>query len=77
MSARCQSCGAAILWAKTSKGKPIPLDAKPREDGNVVLEPNGVAFVIGPLERVQRGRETRYVAHFSTCPHADEHRRSR
>lgn len=76
MTARCQSCGAAIRWAKTTKGKPIPLDAEPCDDGNVVLEAN-VAIVLGPLERVQRGSETRYVAHFSTCPNAAEHRRAR
>lgn len=76
MNARCSSCSAPILWAKTAKGKPIPLDLEPRVDGNVVLE-RGVALVLGPLERLQRGAETRYVAHFATCPSADEHRRAK
>lgn len=74
MSARCSTCGAPVLWAKTSKGKPIPLDLEPRVDGNIVLE-RGVALVLGPLERLQRGAETRYVSHFATCVDADKFRR--
>lgn len=74
MAERCSTCGAPIRWAKTAKGKPIPLDAEPRDDGNIVLE-RGVAIVLGPLERLQRGEKTLFVTHFVTCPQSAEHRR--
>lgn len=76
MSARCSTCGAPILWAKTAKGKPMPLDAEPRDDGNVVLE-RGVAIVIGPLEHVTRRTEPLFVSHLATCPQAKDHRKGR
>ena len=29
MASKCGSCGAAIKWIKTSKGRPMPVDPKP------------------------------------------------
>lgn len=37
--ATCRSCGAAITWATTVHGKPMPVDAVPDPGGNVVLLP--------------------------------------
>lgn len=71
MSDTCRSCGAAIAWAWTEKGRAIPLDAAPVSNGNIKLEPtNGpklLAIVVGP------GHGDR-VSHFATCPNAGEHR---
>lgn len=36
MTSRCTSCQAPICWARTTGGKPIPLDAEPFEGGNLV-----------------------------------------
>lgn len=62
--ARCKSCGATIIWAKTEKGVPIPLDASPvmmrfvRKGSSDVVE-----------------RRTTYQTHFVTCPNAADHRK--
>ncbi len=64
----CRSCGARIVWAKTSTGKAIPVDADPVEHGNIVLSSGGVAEV-GPA-----GSGT-HVSHFATCPERDEWRK--
>lgn len=78
--AECRSCGAAILWARTERDKPIPLDAEPDPAGRIV-------FVSGDTVRVLRKDEEppshalvprkgqRYTSHFATCPNAEQHRR--
>lgn len=84
--ARCSACHAVIWFGLTAKGKRMPLDPTPVDDGNVVIE--RVDAVIGtnaevalPRVRVLRkddvvGRDTpRYVAHFVRCPAADRFRR--
>lgn len=73
-TSRCKTCGAAIRWAKTNAGKPIPLDLEPVATGNLVLTSTGIAL---PLSWELPGGEPRYVSHFATCPDADAHRRSR
>lgn len=81
----CRSCGAAIIWAFTTTGKRMPVDAEPTDGGNVLLHPDAVAghdpvaTVVG--KHVQPSifgdDGPRYVSHFSTCAHADDHRRTR
>ena len=68
---KCRSCGADIVWAKTTKGKAIPLDPAPVEGGNIYLSADDVALVTTPGERPL------HVSHFTTCPQAAEHRRPR
>lgn len=58
---KCTSCGAAIVFAKSSKGAWLPLDTKPKpaftiKDGNAI-----VVYVHTP--------------HWATCPSADQHRK--
>jgi hypothetical protein len=73
----CSSCNAPIIWARTGSGKPIPLDFEPAPDGNVEFDVGtGVAKSWGS-SHVWPDGVARYRAHFSTCPDADEHRRSR
>lgn len=78
---RCRSCGALILWARTTKGKRVPIDAGPVENGNIRLAYAGdgsdpVAHYEPPgqpaLPDVEP--EPRYVSHFATCPQAREWR---
>lgn len=73
--AKCSSCGADIIWARTESGRRIPLDAAPvdptKVDGAGFLE-NGVAR-FGAFE-LPPGTP-RYVSHFATCPHAARHRK--
>lgn len=77
----CRSCSAPILWARTERGKRIPLDAEPYggDDtrGLFVLreldDPEGpLAIAAWGLD----GLEPHYRSHFATCPQAAEHRRS-
>jgi hypothetical protein len=77
---RCRSCDAPLRWAKTPKGKRIPLDPDPRPDGNIRLGFVGgeeMALVLSgaELEAAQIAGPV-YVSHFATCPNASSHRRS-
>lgn len=69
MTAKCRGCGAEIIWAVTADGHWMPLDAK--FEGRFVLErskrDDGTALIA-----VSRAT---YVAHFATCPQADEFRK--
>ena len=69
----CKSCGAPLIWAKTAKGKRIPLDAEPRADGTLALR-DGTAVTVGPAPFCGYD-DTRYICHFGTCPNAAQHRR--
>lgn len=69
---KCGSCGAAILWCRTAKGKRIPLDAVPRDDGNLVIV-DGKAVTL-TLVNEQQGHQ-RYRSHFVSCPHHQNWRR--
>lgn len=75
--AHCRSCEEPIVWAVTTNGKKMPVDADPvvaqrgfrltdlRDD-----EPPIASFTTTPGDG-----ERLYQSHFSTCPNADEHRR--
>jgi hypothetical protein len=71
----CRSCQAPIMWATTERGKSIPLDLEPyRGDspaGLFVLR-GRTAIAVTPEAFPD---EPVYRSHFSTCPHAAEHRR--
>ena len=74
MADHCSSCGAEIRWVRMTSGKPMPLDPKPAEDGNIVFDQYGNGMVVGAL--FTAGREA-FRSHFSTCPNAKQHRRAR
>ena len=81
MSEFCSSCKAPIRWAVTAGGHPMPIDPDPVTDGNLRLESEHAdegmprVVVVPPSQRVDG--EWLYVAHFRTCPYADQHRRRR
>lgn len=66
--ATCGRCPASITWVRTAAGRPMPLDAVPHADGNVVLV-NGVAVVLGAkgAEGVAAVDATRWMPHWATC----------
>lgn len=35
MTAACRKCGAEFVWARTAKGRAMPVDPQPRPDGNL------------------------------------------
>jgi hypothetical protein len=62
----------------TERGRKIPLDSAPAMDGNLVIERRDgqeIAVAYDPAKHYAGVR--RYKSHFSTCPDAGEHRRSR
>jgi len=61
----CRSCGASIIWAITSNGKRIPLDAEPVERPGLFVFDNGYA----------KQPPAVYQAHFASCPDADSWRK--
>lgn len=73
---RCTSCSAKILWVNSAtSGRPMPLNAEPRANGNIVII-DGVGHVIGDDLMVSDTYDgPRYVSHFSTCPWAEKHRK--
>lgn len=76
--ARCRSCQAEIVWARTSAGRPMPLDAEPNPAGTCTLEhtAEGALLVrVDPSPPLEVDTRPRYTSHFATCPHADQHRK--
>ncbi len=70
MAATCKSCNAPIIWCKTTKGKSMPLDAEPSDDGTFVIA-NGVAMTATASD----GLKAKHKSHFATCPNSDKHRK--
>lgn len=69
----CRTCGARIVWARTAKGKTMPVDAEPVEFGGNVVIRNGVAVVLAKGE-ASGTDEKRHHSHFTTCRTAAMHR---
>lgn len=73
----CRACPATVRWVVVaSSGKRMPLDPATREDGNVRLDEEGRAVVVGKAAKARldaaqaaNGLEpiSWYVAHFATC----------
>lgn len=77
---RCASCRAEIVWATTTKDKPIPLEPASTPNGNLAVyqvDGGGLRAVIvqGPRRDAMRAcGQPLYLSHFVSCPHADEWR---
>jgi hypothetical protein len=77
VSAFCRSCGEEVVWTKTAKGKNMPVDAQPVEDGNLILsrgEDGTLRSVYVRAGATDQAGEPRYTSHFATCVHANQHR---
>lgn len=72
----CKSCSAPIIWAKTAKGKAMPLDAEPSAKGNIALA-DGVAVYLtkDALAQAAGWGTPLFLSHFVSCPQAARHRR--
>ncbi|MCC8079242.1 MAG: hypothetical protein LIO57_04160 [Oscillospiraceae bacterium] len=78
----CTKCGAAIVWIKTVKGKPMPCDAtpvyyiqKPRAGTKRIVTPNGEVIACELTEDPCKATGTGFVPHWSSCPYADDFRK--
>lgn len=77
----CRSCGALILWVQWPSGKRMPVDVGPVQDGDIVLTWRRTENVLlaaraSQLDEEHRAGRNKYVSHFSSCPQADQHRKS-
>jgi hypothetical protein len=67
----CKSCGARIIFVKTTTGSSMPLNAGMADNGNVVIEGDP------PIARVVAAGAGMFISHFATCPGADAHRKKK
>jgi len=66
--AKCKSCGADITFARTPKGKLMPVDSKPEK--RVLLDGDGHDE---PVARIVNA----YTPHWVTCLNAAQHRKAK
>jgi hypothetical protein len=71
----CGSCQAPVIGALTVNGKFMPVDAEPREDGNLTLTDADPIPHVTVIKAGQTVDGPRYVSHFATCSNAAQHRR--
>lgn len=73
MASYCKYCGERITWAKTGKGKMMPMDKKPTDDGEWALDFDGTTSP-PRAHRAEPGTALRYTPHWATCTHSKEAR---
>jgi hypothetical protein len=75
----CRSCKAPIIWAETTEGKRMPVDAEPSEPGNIKLVDRGPRrlpiAVILDATALRSTTEVLRLSHFATCPEGRNWRR--
>lgn len=76
---QCRSCKAEIVWARTPRGKNMPVDATPVPDGDWMLvegddeKPQAKPFNSTHAALDGMGEMARYQSHFKSCPNASKH----
>lgn len=71
----CRSCAERVVWAVTSNGRRMPVDAEPSPMGNVLLHAmeSGPPLAVVSAGPVAGGR----MAHHATCPERESWGRAR
>ena len=73
MSLLCRRCSEPVRWARTSKGRSAPYDARPDVRGQFLLVPleDGVLSAVhdseATFEQKTEAGPDRYVSHLATC----------
>ena len=79
--AMCRECPTRILWVRTRKGRAMAVNAYPGEHTpNIAVQRVGDRLVdarVITADQPAQVHEETYVAHWVTCPKADEMRRTR
>jgi hypothetical protein len=73
----CRSCKAPIIYAATTGGKTMPVDAEPVDDGNVLLRRTTYGGAVATVTTATLFSDPLRKSHFATCPDADEWRSKR
>lgn len=68
----CRSCGARIQWYRTDQGKKMPVNVTPSPNGNISIQ---VDLLGEPVAHVVSDGTGDRLAHFVTCPDAEQWRR--
>lgn len=72
----CGTCGAAVIWLWTPRGKKIPVDPEQVLGGNILIEGDQTQFLTKvEIEEMKESVEAAYQSHFVSCPDAAAHRR--
>ena len=65
----CRSCGAKIIWTKTTRGAHMPVDVEPSPRGNLALTRDGdTVYSYGTTDADLASKRPLYLSHFATCP---------
>lgn len=79
--AMCRECPTQILWVRTRRGKAMAVNAYPGEHTpNIAVQRVGGRLVDARVitkDQPAGVHEETFVAHWLTCPAADEFRRQR
>lgn len=67
----CDSCGEPIRWGRIGSML-VPIDRYPSDQGNVVIDPKGVAMVLTGDSRLKYAG-TKYLQHKVKCRAATEY----
>lgn len=78
---KCNSCGAPLIWIKTSRGKNMPCNAEPvvywqktNAPGRIVTK-NGMILSCEFTGELGKATGIGYVSHWATCPDAGRFRK--
>lgn len=77
---KCRSCGAPIVWIKTTAGKYMPCDATPDyyritgESDKKIVTPEGEVLTGEVVNNPWDADEYGYTPHWSTCNAPDKFR---
>jgi len=73
----CQKCKKEIIWltalptVKNPNPRPNPVEARPHENGNLVIDRKQGVYRFATkteIEVARRENKNLYISHFSNCP---------
>lgn len=70
MSAVCRRCGEEFVWARTVKGRSMPVDPQPRPDGNLATYRDVAGQLrcrVVTADEPLQGYERPAMPHAATC----------
>lgn len=79
--ANCRSCGAKIIWIRTSSGKSMPCNANPvvywaaYGGRDRIVTPSGEVVACKLNGDQQTATGIGYIPHWSTCDHSERFRK--
>jgi hypothetical protein len=73
--ARCSSCRAPVVYARTEKYALMPIDAEPAPGGTYLLrvDETGTVHASAVPAKLAFGRVDLHRSHYATCPNAAGH----